>query len=76
MLNLDRPTVTLRTLGENIAEAESKDPEVIRPLENPSQRARRPGCALRQPGALMERVVKVGGRRPGDDEARRPREDL
>ncbi|HLI70868.1 MAG TPA: dihydroxy-acid dehydratase, partial [Ktedonobacteraceae bacterium] len=34
-LYLDRPTVTLRTLGENIAEAENKDPEVIRPLENP-----------------------------------------
>src|SRR6185312_7595967 len=32
---LDRPTVTLRTLGENIAEAEVKDPEVIRPLDNP-----------------------------------------
>ena len=34
-LTLDRPTVTLRTLGENIAEAEIKDPEVIHPLENP-----------------------------------------
>ncbi|HEX7735878.1 MAG TPA: dihydroxy-acid dehydratase [Ktedonobacteraceae bacterium] len=34
-LNLDRPTVTLRTLGENIAEAEIKEPEVIHPLENP-----------------------------------------
>ena len=34
-LYLDRPTVTLRTLGENIAEAENKDPEVIHPLESP-----------------------------------------
>lgn len=34
-LNLDRPTVTLRTLGENIAEAEIIDPEVIHSLENP-----------------------------------------
>jgi dihydroxy-acid dehydratase len=34
-LNLDRPTVTLRTLGENIAEAENKDPEVIHTIENP-----------------------------------------
>lgn len=34
-LNLERPTVTLRTLGENIAEAEIKDPEVIHPLDNP-----------------------------------------
>jgi len=34
-LNLDRPTVTLRTLGENIAEAEIKDPEVILSVEKP-----------------------------------------
>ena len=34
-LSLDRPTVTLRTLGENIAEAENKDPEVIHTIENP-----------------------------------------
>jgi dihydroxy-acid dehydratase len=34
-LNLERPTVTLRTLGQNIAEAEINDPAVIHPLENP-----------------------------------------
>lgn len=34
-LNLDRPTVTLRTLGENIAEHSVKDAEVIHPLEQP-----------------------------------------
>jgi dihydroxy-acid dehydratase len=34
-LSLDRPTVTLRTLGENIAEAENNDPEVIHTIENP-----------------------------------------
>ncbi len=34
-LNLERPTVTLRTLGENIAEAENHDPEVVHSLENP-----------------------------------------
>jgi dihydroxy-acid dehydratase len=34
-LNLDRPTVTLRTLGENIAEAEVKDYEVILPIDKP-----------------------------------------
>lgn len=33
-LNLDRPTVTLHTLGENIANAEIKDPEVIHSIEN------------------------------------------
>lgn len=34
-LNLERPTVTLKTLGENIAEAEVKDQEVIHAIENP-----------------------------------------
>ncbi len=34
-LHLDQRTVTLRTLGENIAEAQVRDYEVIRPVENP-----------------------------------------
>ncbi len=34
LLNLDCLTVTGKTLGENIASAEIKDPEVIHPLEN------------------------------------------
>ncbi|HIE50427.1 MAG TPA: dihydroxy-acid dehydratase, partial [Armatimonadetes bacterium] len=34
LLHLDRPTVTGRTLGENIAEAEIRDEECIRRLEN------------------------------------------
>ncbi|NWG32784.1 MAG: dihydroxy-acid dehydratase, partial [Rhodocyclaceae bacterium] len=33
-LDLSRPTVTGRTLGVNVAAAEIKNPEVIRPLEN------------------------------------------
>lgn len=33
LLHLDRLTVTMQTLGENIAEAEIRDEEVIRPLE-------------------------------------------
>jgi dihydroxy-acid dehydratase len=35
VLKLDRPTVTGKTLGENVREAAVKDPEVIRPLTNP-----------------------------------------
>ncbi len=35
VLHLDRPTVTLKTLGENIAEAKIQDPEVILPVEQP-----------------------------------------
>lgn len=34
-LHLNRPTVTGRTLGENIADAAIRDYEVIRPLEDP-----------------------------------------
>lgn len=34
ILNLDCLTVTLKTIGENIAGARTKDPEVIRPIEN------------------------------------------
>ena len=35
ILDLSQKTVTLKTLGENIADARIRDPEVIRPLENP-----------------------------------------
>ena len=35
LLDLDCMTVTGRTVGENIADAVNKDPEVIRPIENP-----------------------------------------
>ena len=34
-LHLNQPTVTLKTLGENIAEAIVLDPEVIKPIEAP-----------------------------------------
>lgn len=35
LLNLDCMTVTGKTVGENIANAVNRDPEVIRPVENP-----------------------------------------
>ena len=35
LLNLDCLTVTGKTVGENIAGCENKDPEVIRPIEDP-----------------------------------------
>ncbi len=35
LLHLDRPTVSLKTLGEVIEDAEILDPEVIRPITNP-----------------------------------------
>ena len=35
LLNTSLPTVTGRTVGENIAHAENRNPEIIRPLSNP-----------------------------------------
>jgi dihydroxy-acid dehydratase len=35
LLNLKQPTVSLRTVGENIKNAQVTDPNVIRPLDNP-----------------------------------------
>ncbi|MDM7926550.1 MAG: dihydroxy-acid dehydratase [bacterium] len=35
LLNLDLPSVSGKSLGENIRDAAIQDPEVIRPLENP-----------------------------------------
>ena len=35
LLNLDCITVTGKTVGENIANVVNKDPEVIRPIDNP-----------------------------------------
>ncbi len=35
LLNTDCLTVTGKTVGENIADAENKNPEVIRPIDNP-----------------------------------------
>ena len=35
LLNLDCTTVTGKTVGENIANVVNKDPEVIRPIDNP-----------------------------------------
>jgi dihydroxy-acid dehydratase len=63
VLRLDRPTVTGKTLGENIRDAAVKDPNVIRPLED----------AYRQTGGLAVLfgnlapeggVVKVGAVSP------------
>src|SRR5439155_17971118 len=59
VLNLDRPTVTLKTLGENIANAQINDPEVILPIDRPH--SERGGLAILfgnlAPGGA---VVKVG----------------
>lgn len=58
-LTLDRPTVTLKTLGENIAEAEVHDPEVIHPIEQPH--SERGGLAILFGNLAPDgAVVKIG----------------
>ncbi len=70
VLHPDRPTVTGRTLGENLAEAENRNPEVIRP----AARAFRPtgglsilfgnvapeGCVVKT-GAVAEEMLVFEG---------------
>jgi len=63
VLNLDRPTVTLKTLGENIAEAEVLDHEVILPIDRPH--SERGGLAILFGNLAPDgAVVKVGAVAP------------
>jgi dihydroxy-acid dehydratase len=62
-LNLDRPTVTLKTIGENIADAQIMDPEVILSVENPH--SERGGLAILFGNLAPDgAVVKVGAVAP------------
>ncbi|MGH2497482.1 MAG: dihydroxy-acid dehydratase [Ktedonobacteraceae bacterium] len=62
-LTLDRPTVTLKTLGENIAEAEIKDPEVILSVDKPH--SERGGLAILFGNLAPDgAVIKVGAVAP------------
>ena len=59
ILNLDCPTVTGKTVGENLAGVENKNPECIRPLDNPH--SERGGlCVLFGNLAKEGAVIKVG----------------
>jgi dihydroxy-acid dehydratase len=63
VLNLDRPTVTLKTLGENIAGAQIKDPEVILSVDSPH--SERGGLAILFGNLAPDgAVVKVGAVTP------------
>jgi len=59
LLHLERMTVTMKTVGENIAQAKLADPEVIRPISNPH--SHHGGIAILY-GSLAPRgaVCKVG----------------
>jgi len=59
VLDLDRPTVTLKTLGENIAHAQIADPEVIHSVEHPH--SERGGLAILFGNLAPDgAVVKIG----------------
>jgi dihydroxy-acid dehydratase len=63
-LNLDRPTVTLKALGENIADAQIRDPEVILSVEQPY--SERGGLAILFGNLAPDgAVVKIGAVAPG-----------
>ncbi len=63
LLKLDRPTVTGKTLGENIRQAVVKDADVIRPLESPYRTTG--GLAVLFGNLAPEGgVVKAGGVEP------------
>jgi dihydroxy-acid dehydratase len=71
MLALDCPTVSGRTLGEIIADAECFNPEVIRPLSNPARESSGiwvlkgnlcPDGAIMKPSAAKESLYRHRGR--------------
>ncbi|HYL80530.1 MAG TPA: dihydroxy-acid dehydratase [Candidatus Acidoferrum sp.] len=63
VLKLERPTVTGKALGEVIRDAAVKDPEVIRPLDNPYRKTG--GLAILFGNLAPEgAVVKAGGVAP------------
>jgi dihydroxy-acid dehydratase len=59
LLALEAPTVTGRTLGENLAEARNRNPECLRPIDNPHA-PRGALCVLFGNLAPEGAVVKVG----------------
>src|SRR5947199_2357582 len=62
-LNLERPTVTLKALGENIADAQIRDPEVILSVERPH--SERGGLAILFGNLAPDgAVVKIGAVAP------------
>ena len=74
-LHLDRPTVTGKTTGENIADAEVQDHEVILPRSNAVLADR--GLAVLFGNLAPEgSVVKTGAVDAGDAPAQRPGTDL
>jgi dihydroxy-acid dehydratase len=71
LLHLDRPTVTGKTIGENIADAQVHDAEVIRPLDK--AHSQKGGLALLFGNLAPDgAVVKTGGVAAGIRQFRGP----
>ena len=78
LLNLDVMTVTGKTLGENIADAVNRDPEVIRPIDNPYSptggiavlkgNLAPDGCVVKRSAVAPEMLVHEGPARVFDSE--------
>jgi dihydroxy-acid dehydratase len=78
LLNLDVMTVTGKTLGENIASAVNRDPEVIRPIDNPYSptggiavlkgNLAPDGCVVKRSAVAPEMLVHEGPARVFDSE--------
>ena len=63
LLHTDCLTVTGKTVGENIKDAVNKDPQVIRPIDNPYRPDGRTCGTQRQSGAGWQRGKTLCGRR-------------
>ena len=78
LLNLDVMTVTGKTLGENIADAYNRDPEVIRPIDNPYSQTggiavlkgnlAPDGCVVKRSAVAPEMLVHEGPAKVFDSE--------
>ena len=55
LLYTDCMTVTGKTVGENIKDCMNKNPEVIRPIDNPYSETGGTGCPYRKPGTGRRR---------------------
>lgn len=70
LLDLDVPTVTLKTMGENMKGFVNKNPEVIRPIENPYSKTggiavlkgnlAPNGCVVKRSAVAKEMLVHTG----------------
>ena len=79
LLNLQCMTVSGKTLGENIADAYNKNPDIIRPIESPYSETggiavlwgniAKDGCVVKRSAVAEEMLCHTGPARVFDDES-------